>query len=139
MAIPPQPTQPEKAPSKEIYPEKEKVLEEVEKVIEGKKEGAEVKKEEAEEAIKDYLKAIKETPTAAPPPDQVVSEAETIKVLTKKRQAQTLVNLCFEKGIHYALNVAQNLNDPFILDEFHDRLITELYTELINRKKLKPL
>ncbi len=134
-----QPAQPEGVPSKEIYPEKEKVIEEVGKVIEEKKEGIEVKKEEAEEAIKDYLREIKETPAVQPPADQVISEAEAIKVLTKKRQAQYLVNLCFKKGIHYALHVAQKLNDPFILDELHDRLINELYTELVKRKKLKLL
>jgi len=38
-----------------------------------------------------------------------------------------LVVLAFEKGIDKAIKKALSLRDPFILDEFHDRLEERIY------------
>lgn len=62
---------------------------------------------------------------------------DNIKSLDKNQQLQILVNIAFEKGISRAIKVARNLNNAFILDEFHDTLVDRLYNELKSRKKIK--
>lgn len=53
------------------------------------------------------------------------------------RQVTMLVNLALEQGIDHAVNIAKNLNDPFIYDSLHDSLTTMFYDELIKRNKLQ--
>ncbi len=52
---------------------------------------------------------------------------------------QDLVNIAFHTGIVHAVNKAKSLNDPYILDAFHDLLADRLYDELIKRGKLKDM
>lgn len=40
-----------------------------------------------------------------------------------------LIKIAFEKGVEKAVKEAKKLNDPYILDEFHDRLIKKLEEE----------
>ena len=53
------------------------------------------------------------------------------------RQVTMLVNVALEQGIDHAVNIAKNLNDPFIYDSLHDSLTTMFYDELIKRNKLQ--
>lgn len=50
---------------------------------------------------------------------------------------QNLVNIAFTKGIPDAIKEAVKLDSPALLDAFHDILVDELYTQLIERKRLK--
>ena len=65
--------------------------------------------------------------------------------LQKKDNSQTeeilqdLVNIAFSSGIESAVAKARKMNDPYILDAFHDLLVDRLYKELVKRGKLKEL
>lgn len=54
-------------------------------------------------------------------------------------QIAVLVSLAFDKGIYQAVKKAQNLNNPYLLDRFHDTLVNELYDQLVKHKKVKPI
>ena len=60
-----------------------------------------------------------------------------LKGQKKERQIQLLTGLAFDKGVIHATEVAQKLDDPYILDEFHDTLVDELYNYLVEQGKLK--
>lgn len=126
----------------------EEVIELEQRLAEKKKEL--VEREEIEqhdrELIKEVLKEKLEKPTlpkttlpATPPPTQkvVVKKAKELKGEKKERQIQLLTDLAFEKGVSHATEVAKKLDDPFILDEFHDTLVDELHNYLVEQGKLK--
>jgi hypothetical protein len=123
-------------PHKEIT-ELERRLVEKKRELEEKKE---VKHEK--ELIKEVIKEKAETPgppkvTAPPPKKVVIKKAKQLKGQQKKRQIKLLTDLAFEKGVIHATEVAQKLDDPYILDEFHDTLVDELYNYLVEQGKLK--
>ena len=87
--------------------------------------------------IKDYLSELQQTPaTAAPLATR--DEADEIKKFPPSQQVGALVSLVFEKGLEQAVSVARELNNPAILDEFHDILVDRYYEELVEKKILKP-
>jgi len=109
--------------------EKEKDSKEtIEKLYQETKEGLE-KKElliEEEKAIKEGLKEkIIRTRLTSDLADNAKKKAVQIKSLGKKGKLQRLLNLAEEKGIAFAVTVAKNMNDPYILDTFHDVLAKE--------------
>lgn len=136
------------------FPEVPKVHEEV---VELEKRLAEKKKELVEreeveqhdrEIIKEVLKEklekpapLKATLPATPLPTQkaVAKKAKELKGEKKERQIQLLTDLAFEKGVSHATEVAKKLDDPFILDEFHDTLVDELHNYLVEQGKLKQI
>lgn len=69
-------------------------------------------------------------------PQQPLSE-DAQKELQKK--LQHLVNLAFEQGLLTAIDQARKMNDPYLLDAFHDVLADKLYQELIVQHKLEEL
>ncbi len=52
-------------------------------------------------------------------------------------QVKILCELAFQKGVDVALKSAQELNNPYVLDEFHDTLVDQLYERLISEKKIE--
>jgi len=100
-------------------------------------------KEIIREIIKEKIeKPIQAEPTGkisptVPAKKTIIKKAKAIKGEEKKRQIQLLTDLAFEKGVAHATEVAQKLEDPYILDEFHDALTDELYNYLIEQGKLK--
>lgn len=107
---------------------------------------AELKEGElAPETEKQILKeAVSERITAAqpiPPAQQqiVVQKAQQIKGQSKERQIQLLTEMAFEKGVIEAVEVAKHLDNPYLLDEFHDALVDELYNKLVEQGKLKAI
>lgn len=58
------------------------------------------------------------------------------QVLVADEQVKALCKLAFQKGVEAALKAAQELNNPYILDEFHDALVDQLYDRLISEKKI---
>ena len=138
------------AGGKEVPKVHEEVIE-LEKRLAGKKKEL-VDREEADqhdrEIIKEVLKEklekpapLKATlPTASPPtPKAVVKKVKELKGEKKERQIQLLTDLAFEKGVSHATEVAKKLDDPFILDEFHDTLVDELHNYLVEQGKLKQI
>jgi len=47
---------------------------------------------------------------------------KTIKKLEKEKQVQALLSLAQEKGVEHAIVVARALEDPYVLDRFHDEV-----------------
>lgn len=52
---------------------------------------------------------------------------------------QHLVDTAFQNGLLAAIDEARTMNDPYLLDAFHDTLVDKLYQELITRHKLDEL
>lgn len=120
---------------------------ELEKQLAEKKQELEDKKEvkHEKEIIKEIIKEKTETPapsTIKPVASSQKAIVKTVKALKgekKERQVQLLTDLAFQKGVIHATEVARNLDDPYILDEFHDTLVDELYQYLVQQGKLKQL
>lgn len=97
--------------------------------------------------IKEYLQELQGTPvapTATAPPAATTplasrDEVEEIKKFPTSQQAGILISLVFEKGLIEAINVAKDLNNPAVLDEFHDILIDRYYQSLIKKGILKKI
>ncbi len=89
------------------------------------------------EAMSEYLE---KAPAPSPAQQKVVAQkAQQIKAQPKERQVQLLTGLAFEKGVSHAIEVAKRLDNPYILDEFHDALVDELYNKLIESGRLKAI
>lgn len=97
---------------------------------------SEKKAEKVKEEIKSYLEEFQQTPATAAP-IATRDEADEIKKFPASQQVGALVSLVFEKGLEEAVSVARELNNPAILDEFHDILVDRYYKELVERKIIK--
>ncbi|PJE73304.1 MAG: hypothetical protein COV00_00540 [Candidatus Tagabacteria bacterium CG10_big_fil_rev_8_21_14_0_10_40_13] len=101
-----------------------------------KEQTPEKKGERVKQEIKSYLRELQQTPSFAPSPS-TRDEAEEIAKFEPNQQVGSLISLVFEKGLPEAISVARDLNNPAILDEFHDALVDHYYQEMIERKILK--
>lgn len=129
----------EGGPKKMERPEIEVLRERVEKLeVRLEKEAIPEKKEKmVKQEIKEYLHELQQTPaTAAPLATR--DEADEIKKFPPSQQVGALISLVFGKGLPEAISVAKNLNNPAILDEFHDVLVDRYYKTLIEKKIIKP-
>ena len=96
----------------------------------------EKKETEVKQEIKSYLRELQQLPqTAAPLATR--DEAEEIDEFPANQQVGALVSLVFEKGLREAIGVAYQINNPAVLDEFHDILADRYYKELIDKKIIK--
>lgn len=68
-------------------------------------------------------------PPAHQPTDNARDEAH-------KEQIESLVEMAFSKGLVDAVEAARHLNNPHILDEFHDTLEDEYYDKLVAARSL---
>ena len=98
----------------------------------------EKKEQIVKEEIKNYLKQLQKIPSTVSP-IFLRDEAKEIIKFPKAQQVGALISLVFEKGLKEAISVAKALNNPAILDEFHDTLVDRYYEQLIKKKILKPL
>jgi hypothetical protein len=71
--------------------------------------------------------------------EEIKKDVKEIKNLDTARQVKVLAVLAFEKGIRHSIKVARSLNDAYLLDELHDKLVGELRSELIEKGKLKDI
>ena len=62
-----------------------------------------------------------------------------LKNLDTAGQVNKLTTLAFEKGLEHSIKIARSLDDAYLLDELHDKLIGELHEELIKKGKLKKI
>lgn len=119
------------------------------KLIEKKQEL--IRKKEADRHDKELIKEVLKEKIEKPAPAKVtpfkpssvqkvvIKKAKQIKSQQKERQIKLLTDLAFEKGVVHATEVAKKLDDPYILDEFHDTLVDELYSYLVEQGKLKQI
>lgn len=99
--------------------------------------GAEKEKGEAKQGegtIGKEMQSAFSAPVSAPPP--VVPPAPAID---SQNQVDMLCEMAFQKGLDSAIKAAQQLNNPYILDEFHDALVDKFYEKLISEKKIKEI
>ena len=121
---------------KNILPENlEQRMEKAVPLIE-KDDTREDKEKAVKEEIKDYLDELQKVPSFASPVKNRDETDEIIK-LPPNQQVGALISLVFEKGIEKAVSIACSLDNPAILDEFHDVLIDRYYSELIEKNILK--
>ncbi|MBU3934843.1 hypothetical protein KKC00_02695 [Patescibacteria group bacterium] len=59
--------------------------------------------------------------------EEAVREAKKIEFLGEEGKLERLLMLAQEKGIAYSVRVAKDMNDPYILDTFHDALVRNGY------------
>jgi len=139
MPVPEKNLGPERAVPERERSEIEVLREKVEKLEEQlEKEGVPEEKEKmVKQEIKTYLQEMQQTPPTAPP-IATRDEVKEIKKFPPSQQVGALVSLVFEKGLPEAISVARDLNNPAILDEFHDILADRYYKVLIKKKILKP-
>jgi 5-bromo-4-chloroindolyl phosphate hydrolysis protein len=109
---------------KELLSKKEAV----EKLYQEKKEGLEkielsVKEERAiREKLEEEMVKIKLSPSLT---NEVKKRAVQVKSLDEKERLEYLLDITKTNGVAFAVTVAQKMNDPYILDTFHDILARE--------------
>lgn len=72
------------------------------------------------------------TPPTSQTQDPVQQTNESIK-----NKVKALSDIAFEQGLDEAIEEAKKLNDPYILDEFHDALTDNFYKKLVEAGKLE--
>lgn len=66
-------------------------------------------------------------------------DLKKIKKMSRSSQLKILLEIALDKGIHQAIGLARDLDNPYLLDEFHDALIDELRQRLVEAGKLKKI
>ncbi len=118
---------------------------ELEKKLAAKKAALGIEKEKPLEQIigqekqTSSLVALQSSAPATSPLPQVKEKAGELKRYEKTQQLKSLIDLAFQKGISYAVDVVREMDNPFLMDELHDVLVDELRKELIERGKLEEI
>ena len=97
-----------------------------------------VRKEKLETALSQEKITVTPLP-AQPQSGQVQADAAKLSGVEKNRQLKNLVDMAFAKGVAHATEVARNLDNPYLLDEFHDTLIDEFHKKLVEEGKLEEI
>ena len=110
--------------------------------LEAKKQSLEGK--EGREALKEVIKEAGEMKLLPPPlssaslsDDAAQQAAQDLKEKEHKEIVEDLVGIAFSKGLAEALKVANKLQNPHLLDEFHDTLADKYYEKLLAARKIK--
>lgn len=96
----------------------------------------EVSAVEKDEAYKQALSKVQ----AISDEDEVEIKEDAEVIVEKEQDAegkiQNLVDLALNKGVKHAVNVARHLDDNYVLDSLHDKLISEELHEALATKGL---
>jgi len=109
-------------------------LQEQEKIFE--KEQPQEKEKLIKKEIEEKLKEFQTSTTSGIPIDDR-DEADEIVGFSPEQQVEALVSLVFEKGLEKAVSVAKKINNPAILDQFHDTLVDKYYQMLTSQGVIK--
>lgn len=73
--------------------------------------------------------------------DEVVMDAEAgVQKTDAESQVQHLVDIAQQKGVMHAVRVARHMEDNYILDTFHDRMLAdELHDALVKKGMIKEI
>lgn len=105
-----------------------------------KEETLETKEKIVKQEIKDYLQETEQAVLTSPATtSQLVKqdEIDEIRQLDPVQQVGALVLLVFHQGLPKAISIAQALNNPALLDAFHDTLVDQYYEMLCQKKILE--
>ncbi len=112
--------------SREPVPEKERISEKVvEELYEEKKEELEKREllNEEEKIIREKLEEEISMMELDPELEEDArKKAQQIESLSEKGKIQRLLDLAEKKGALFAVRVAKDMHDPYVLDIFHDIL-----------------
>ncbi len=86
-------------------------------------------KEEKEKEIRKKLSNLKKNVSSSPLSTR--DEKKEIEKMSYPEKIGALISLSFEKGIEEATSIAISLNDPSLVDEFHDTLVDQYKERLI--------
>ncbi|XOA42708.1 MAG: hypothetical protein ACKKMV_01030 [Candidatus Nealsonbacteria bacterium] len=114
---------------KELPPEKvretpEKLYIERETKIEKEKPLTEEETRRIKEKYEEEFRKMKLSPDME---EEAKEEAKQIKTLEKEGKINRLLNIAKEKGVYFAVKVAENMNDPYTLDILHDILAKDAF------------
>ena len=117
----------EKEPISEKEEARKEIVEEgLESYEKGKERPIKPEEKEAERAMREKLaKEIEEMQISPELAVEARKKAKKIKDLDQKGKIQRLLELAQGKGVSFAVEVAKDTKDPFILDIFHDVLAKE--------------
>ena len=103
---------------------------------------AEKNKEDLVEKKEETYSKILSQATSYKPADTENLENDA-KIVNAEKEAAAkvakLVGLAKEKGVIYAVKVARKAGDNYTLDEFHDRLASELHSALVKEGLIKDI
>lgn len=92
---------------------------------------------EKEKALKEEIKKIAKTAPAPHAQNEVAKQINELLTLDDREQLSELVKLVYTKDALFAVKVAQGLQNPLIVDTFHDLLASdEMYYKLLKEEKL---
>lgn len=66
--------------------------------------------------------------------DEAKKKAQKIEFLGEKEKIEHLLEVAREKGVVFAVNMAKEMKDPYLLDIFHDILAKEGYYKAFSKK-----
>lgn len=92
----------------------------------------------AKKEISQYIKEVQQTPDFAQPIAQRDDVGE-IKLMPPTQQVGALVSLALGDGLTKAITVANDLDNPAILDEMHDTLVDSYFDQLVKLGIIKIL
>ena len=102
-----------------------------------KEAGPEEKEKLVKQENKAYIQELQQVPLP-PTSTNTRDEADEIKgFFEPSQQVGALVTLVSEKGLNEAISVALALDNPAILDEFHDTLVDHYYQVLVEKEIVK--
>jgi hypothetical protein len=83
-------------------------------------------------------------PSYAPSPKQntsgpVATEPPSYLTQDLKDKVQELISLVFDKNLEEGIKEAVKSDNPALIDAFHDILVDELYSQLVEKKKIDKL
>ena len=141
-----------------LEPIEDKDLDVRNKFIEQKPEGhVVVEKKEAEASFADekrveriegavekddaYSKIVSKIKTTSPQvdPAHIQNDARSAaEGMDAESRIKNLVDIAMQKGVAHAVNVARHIDDNYVLDEFHDKLMAEeLHNALVEKGLIK--
>jgi hypothetical protein len=101
----------------------------------------EVSAAERDSAYGNILSKVQSQQTDDSSNDDIASDAQIGAQKTDaESQVQHLVDVAMQKGVVHAVKVARHMEDNYILDTFHDKLLAdELHNALVNKGLVEEL
>lgn len=88
-----------------------------------------------------YSKIVAKIKTTSPQvdPSQVASDAQSVgQEIDIESRVKNLVDIAMQKGVAHAVKVARHVDDNYVLDKFHDKMMAdELHDALMEKGLIK--
>jgi hypothetical protein len=101
-------------------PKTEKIISPEEKETRETRENLAKKEKASQEELQKEIEKISQSPQTQQDIKQKVAQ---IKDMDTQGKITKLVALAQERGVAFAISVAKDMNDPYLLDTLHDRII----------------